>query len=70
MVNTANHPWPRPERLYLPEHTIMMELHLGRQMRRNEKVYHANGIRADNRLENLQLKPPFANRSPRKRGEQ
>jgi intein/homing endonuclease len=55
LTGSDYHSHPRYSSSGLLEHIYIMEKYLGRYINITEEIHHINGIRDDNRLENLQL---------------
>lgn len=55
MVHRPSHPRARTGG-YVFEHILVMEEMLGRHLYPEENVHHRNGVRSDNRPQNLELR--------------
>ena len=54
-VSESGYVWVKVQGVHKTEHKHVMEQHLGRPLVDRENVHHLNGVRDDNRIENLEL---------------
>jgi hypothetical protein len=57
LISKHDHPFAKKNG-YVLEQRLVMENHLGRYLKPEEIVHHRNGIKTDNRIENLELTNP------------
>lgn len=55
LLHRPEHPNSGSARGYIAEHRLVMSEYLGRALLAGENVHHINGVRDDNRIENLEL---------------
>src|SRR5882757_3358829 len=55
VITRKDHPNAKSKKGQIFEHTFVMSERLGRPLNKGESVHHINGIRHDNRIENLEL---------------
>jgi hypothetical protein len=53
-IQMPNHPRAKKDG-YVPEHTLVMEKHIGRYLKKDEVAHHRNEIKSDNEIKNLRL---------------
>lgn len=58
LVKTPNHPRAKRQGDYVFEHILKVEKAIGRHLYEGEIIHHINGIKDDNRLDNLYITNP------------
>ena len=55
LITKKGHPNAKGKNGAILEHQFVMSEHLGRPLKKGETIHHINGIRHDNRIENLEI---------------